>query len=334
MNKIFLLASSSLLLLGCVNLKYRYKDNDVNRKDIGKKERQAAVNAHSETYSQALEFIRRHRDPKLGLDLTDQKFIQSIQPTFSGSAEEAATALYYIKRSITEKSTDLEAITEKDRFDFLSVLSNNQILASHQLSALALLSAKKSQDPQSTFNTQINRIIDSRVHFWNRISSRKRYGQAHVPYDPNSSASDMEDPVSASVEDNSNSNEIRISSDYSQSDDEALFLSGKDDFNSDRYREATQKLQQVPESSNYYAKAREILKSMSNKMVPKLRSKAASAYQNSLPVTEPNLKRTYLLEARKYIQEAMTTYKYSDENALLRDNLAVIERELDSIATH
>ena len=66
--------------------------------------------------------------------------------------------------------------------------------------------------------------------------------------------------------------------------------------------------------------------------VQDLRQKAARAFQSSLPVVDIKTKAAYLVEAKNYLEEALKEFPAADHLATVRENLAVITRDLQTIS--
>lgn len=98
-----------------------------------------------------------------------------------------------------------------------------------------------------------------------------------------------------------------------------------------KFHDAVQKLQQLTPDNPQYGAAHEKAKTISNKAVQELRRKAAKSYQDSLPVSDPKLRASYLKEAKNYLEEAMTNYPEADLLATVQENLNMINKDLDKI---
>lgn len=91
-------------------------------------------------------------------------------------------------------------------------------------------------------------------------------------------------------------------------------------------------LGRVAPDSPQAAVAAEKLKAFSNKAVHSLRTKAAQAYTSAAPINDPDTRASYLERAKNYLQEALTRYPGADQLGTVRDNLAVITRDLAKIS--
>jgi hypothetical protein len=65
--------------------------------------------------------------------------------------------------------------------------------------------------------------------------------------------------------------------------------------------------------------------------VQDLRQKAAQAFQNAMPVADNRAKAVYLKQAKDLLEQALKDYPVADQLDTVRDNLAVITRDLSGI---
>ncbi len=81
----------------------------------------------------------------------------------------------------------------------------------------------------------------------------------------------------------------------------------------------------------FFDQAREKIKIYSNRAVQDLRQKAAQAFQNAMPVADNRAKAAYLKQAKELLEQALKDYPVADQLDTVRDNLAVITRDLSGI---
>jgi hypothetical protein len=98
-----------------------------------------------------------------------------------------------------------------------------------------------------------------------------------------------------------------------------------------KFEQAVSKLSAIQPSSAQYANAQQRAKLISNKGVQDLRQKAAQAFQGSLPLSDPNARVPYLEKAKTYLEDALRLYPNSDQIGTVKDNLAVINRDLEKV---
>jgi lipid II:glycine glycyltransferase (peptidoglycan interpeptide bridge formation enzyme) len=77
--------------------------------------------------------------------------------------------------------------------------------------------------------------------------------------------------------------------------------------------------------------AQEKVKEFSNRGVQDLRRKAADAFQNARPVSDPKARASYLQQAKGYLEEALKDYPDATLLPTVRDNLRMITRDLEQL---
>lgn len=97
------------------------------------------------------------------------------------------------------------------------------------------------------------------------------------------------------------------------------------------YKLAIKKASTVSNTDPLFPTAKEKIKTFSNRAVQALRQKAAEAFQNAMPVSDPATKVSYLEQARGYLQEAINNFPEADSLPTVQENLAVISRDLDRL---
>jgi len=90
-------------------------------------------------------------------------------------------------------------------------------------------------------------------------------------------------------------------------------------------------LARIPATSPEFPEAQSQLKTTSNTAVQELRRKAAAAYQNSLPVSDIETRKSYLNEAKKYLETALTDFPAADLKSTVKDNLEKIVIQLNEL---
>jgi|GEM_PF-1898253 len=101
--------------------------------------------------------------------------------------------------------------------------------------------------------------------------------------------------------------------------------------NQKSYQAAIKRVAMIGAESPFYGEAQDKIKSFSKGAVQELRQKAARAYQSSLPISDRVAKVNFLKQAKQYLEEAIANYPNVEDVATVRDNLAMIERELAQV---
>ena len=183
----------------CTSLRYHQPRKAEIGSVIETKEMGLNQQIQSPTSVEALNFIQRHREPRLKLDDNDYAYLQKIYPPQTGTPEEAAFAVAVSKHalygdlnkklvhqersnritsfssndnnsssSISERS--VEQVSNSVNFNFVQALEHNMILRSHDFSALAVHTAKNTTNSQG-FQDSIKNIISQRAQVWGKINS-------------------------------------------------------------------------------------------------------------------------------------------------------------------
>ncbi|MCX6130965.1 MAG: hypothetical protein NTX25_18145, partial [Proteobacteria bacterium] len=87
----------------------------------------------------------------------------------------------------------------------------------------------------------------------------------------------------------------------------------------------------IENSDPFFDQAKEKIKVYSNRAVQDLRQKAAQAFQNAMPVADDRAKLAYLKQAKDLLELALKEYPTADQLDTVRENLAVITRDLSGL---
>jgi hypothetical protein len=101
--------------------------------------------------------------------------------------------------------------------------------------------------------------------------------------------------------------------------------------NQKSYQAAIKRVAMIGSESPFYVEAQDKMKSYGKGAVQELRQKAARAYQSSLPISDRIAKLNFLKQAKQHLEEAITSYPDVEDVATVRENLAMIERELAQV---
>lgn len=97
------------------------------------------------------------------------------------------------------------------------------------------------------------------------------------------------------------------------------------------FKGSVEMLSRIPANSPEYPEAQSQLKITSNTAVQELRRKAAAAYQNSLPVSDIETRKSYLNEAKKHLEVALRDFPAADLKSTVKDNLERIQTQLNEL---
>ncbi|MFW7379354.1 MAG: tetratricopeptide repeat protein [Oligoflexus sp.] len=97
------------------------------------------------------------------------------------------------------------------------------------------------------------------------------------------------------------------------------------------FKQAIQYANRIAKKDPLYPAASEKIKTFSNQAVQDLRQKAAQAFQSALPVNDRETRVAYLEQARQYLVQALEEFPEADHLGTVRENLAVISQDLDTL---
>jgi hypothetical protein len=97
------------------------------------------------------------------------------------------------------------------------------------------------------------------------------------------------------------------------------------------YKRAIKFAGRISNQDPMFPTAKEKIKEFSNRAVQDLRQKAAQAFQSALPVNDRNTKAAYLEQAKQYLVKALEEFPEADQLGTVKENLAVISKDLESL---
>lgn len=182
------------------------------------------------------------------------------------------------------------------------------------------------------------RLITAVVHYLRRFSQawvalhesmeemeQREEGPRHQA-DPELSA---QESITAAIEQQNALQEGRSYSmaDFAEGDE--LISRARELHSQNRYREALEKLMQIPGDSPHAPAAKELTERYANDAVEELRQQAAQLFQDHLKVNSLEKKISFLVEAEEKLQQAIAVYPGSRWERKVQNNLAVIQKRLE-----
>ncbi len=196
----------------------------------------------------------------------------------------------------------------------LAINSNSLLknLVTFDLLQRALNSGNNTPD----FVANVRAAMATHAAQWARFSNAESQGVTPLPADNGEPA--MTAPQTFSPADLRNGDNILL---------EAQRLASNKMF-----PQAIAKAQQIQADSPMHAMAQDRIRSFSNQAVQDLRQKAAVAFQSAQqPVSDPKTRAAYLQQARNFLEQAIKDFPTADQIGTVRENLAVITRDLEQI---
>ena len=224
--------------------------------------------------------------------------------------------------SVSEKATSqvnlsIESQFEATQMDLVEILSNNPLLQDVVVYQIIDVTLSSSRDGES-YRNAIADSIQQKITLWQTLADD--FGNSR-----NSSSESMANTVSIQV-DPSN----YLAGDLLYGD--SILMQAKKFASKGSFKQAILKARIVKNNDPYYPEAIDKIKFFSNLAVQDLRQKAARAFQSSLPVVDIKTKAAYLVEAKNYLEEALTDFPAADHLTTVKENLAVITKDLETIS--
>lgn len=305
------------------------------QKESDKNTQFAAVTAES-----LAAFIQRHSQATTAFAEADYEFLAALpnQPE-PGSLAEAALALGIIQAVINppagrrptfeeqdityganqaaSNALSLESQAQARGLELARALRENPLLSSTVV-ARQTLEALKIHPVSEEFKASVLAAFRQQSEQWATLS-------AHLGSNSVESAPTLQDQPALIGDDVPLNPADLKSGDSTLAEAQALADRGE-------YKAAIKKAQSIAVNSPIRATAITKIQEFSNRGVQDLRRKAAEAFQNAAPLTDPRARRAYLLKAKAHLEEALNDYPEATVLATVRDNLRMISRDLEQIA--
>ena len=311
----------------------------------GSKEDAAATARQERT--ERVRYILRLSDITQSMSEEDKLFYRTINEPNAGSIEEAVVVVGVLReilqdtaRTKTWQEEDLYRNQDRSggeetyspeprpslagwltkyRIDLGKSLQKNLSLRNYRVYALVLQALPVTDNPE-TFTIEIRKIVEGEARQW----------AALLPAEP--------------TEELTEGNQSQTQAEKEAPPPPALYLSGIREGEAilseagelaekGQYLEAIELINQIQETDPFYPTSREKIKTLSNKAVLLLRQQAAAAFERALPVGDATARAAWLEEASELLRKALQDYPDADHLDTVRDNLAVITRDLDDLDT-
>lgn len=237
-----------------------------------------------------------------------------------------------VNRQTTSSSSSVENLAREWQLDFLNALDHNPYLDNYQTIAIAIKSQEKNKNSPE-FDNELRAIVQEKAQKWAALHKQLETGSIDL-----ASESDTTQPSNQELDSEplatSDSSEISTDSDpnsASQENLEEVFVQADELVSQGKYYDAIELLKKVDSSHLQYGTVQEKIKNTSNLAVHELRQKAAKSFQASLPVADKKARHAYLVDAKKYLEEAIEKYPQADQIQTVKQNLEVIQKNLATL---
>lgn len=338
---------TGLLMSGCTH--FSSEENPQVVMDSKKKKKsgggpdEPASPEHAPTYSEESALYLRVSDLQTSLAIGDVQVLRRIAGSVERSPLGRACLVFgllraYLHQGMDPVIIDQAALTERtptqvknwasfnsleDLFkdanlNFKEEIANNPFLQNISAVDLSLRALEKDQDKTSPFITEVRTELDAKSSQWVKV--REKYAPPPpapaVPVNPDQPV-DISKQVAPPPEAPLDLSAVRETSEVVK---KASELEEKN-----RFDDALQLLRNAkPQTPEVKIKIR----SVANKAVSELRTKAARSYQSAVPIQDLQARSKYLIEARDYLQKAVDAYPESDQIDAVKQNLATIEKNI------
>lgn len=213
------------------------------------------------------------------------------------------------------------------------VASFNQNTHLKNLPTLALVKTLLEQTSNSVpFNSGMQAIIDLEAQKWAALQKTAKPEEQAAPEaaTPEPIEATAANPAAPDPGLTSTPGEVHTGpADLKKSD--AILMQSQRLADKGEFKQAIDFAGRIDNRDPFFDQAKEKIKIYSNRAVQDLRQKAAQAFQNAMPVADSRAKAAYLKQAKDLLEQALKDYPVADQLDTVRDNLAVITRDLSGI---
>lgn len=343
------LTSAALILwmMGCSHNVANTEPSDLQNAELpAAKNGQKTIAISEQEKAELIRYIVRLSDPEAEFTEKDRAFLAKIPKNPpAGSFYEAAAAIGTIRQSIQDGSQTAPQFVEQDAqknaatpnaapqaaaslettateksLDLSRALEKNVIIKNYHVYRLAMDALNQTKNSDE-FRTKITSVIRTEAEHWSSLLPAAPTAATETKEAQPSTAADLPAPSSHVSPADARTGDILLSEADQLADD-------------GQFKEAIEKMSSLDKADPFFPSAKEKIKTISNRAVMILRQKAAQAFQNALPTNNPADKANYLSQAKVLLEEALKDYPEADQLGTVRDNLAVITRDLERIQSN
>lgn len=252
-----------------------------------------------------------------------------------GANKKDSTAVIASSAPKVDPSSVLEIRCREKGVDCISALASNPHLRSNAIYTMAWEASRK-EGNSPLFIQNLSTVLKSEIEAWGDLARRLGLEVQPVPSTtPNSATTPVAGEVTPETSGQAPQGDITaaaVTATESQNAmatqlmAKALELAGKED-----YEKAVLEARKISEGTDNYPSAQENIKIWANKAVQELRRQAANQYRSSSATNEPSGKKAYLSKAKGYLQSALTKYPEASTLDTVKENLEIINKELDRL---
>jgi hypothetical protein len=279
-------------------------------------------------------FILRLSSPDAKLTDSDLNLTKKLKPNYPrGTYGEAAFVVSLVHGvlaqdvAIAEDFESLETASLKHEIDFSSALKHNPALQTFGFYALVAKTMAVGTN-SVPFKKTIQEIIDGKQEQWAGLKVYQIPAEAPIEEDLGL----LDSGKNYTAASNTTAHPAIAFESSHLVDDDSILLQANDLAGKSHYSPAIDLLAGLPSDSPLYEAAQEKIIEFSNQAVLSLRQRAATAYQNSFPISDPKAKTAYLQEAKNHLEEALNKFPQANQIGVVKENLSVINRDLQRMS--
>jgi tetratricopeptide (TPR) repeat protein len=212
------------------------------------------------------------------------------------------------------------------------VMSFQQNTHLKNLETLAMVKSLLEQTSNSQqFNGGIQAVLDQEAQKWAALQKTERpveeqpapESEVSAPMDSSTTVTTETAPASTPADVHTGPADLKRS--------DSILMQSQRLADKGEFKQAIDFAARIDNRDPFFDQAKEKIKIYSNRAVQDLRQKAAQAFQNAMPVADSRAKAAYLKQAKDLLEQALKDYPVADQLDTVRENLAVITRDLSGI---
>lgn len=293
--------------------------------------------------AELLEFIVRYAEPLNSWNPEAAETFATLNTYETRTKlQEAALVVGLLRIYLQEqpKGTRLRDLANTSGLNLATAFTNNSYLKTYEIFELCLRAITLARPEDGDYVQQIETPVRNTLERWQTLGTKLHApvaeGGGQAPADAPVVIQELPNkiPTPPPEVDQANTQspgEVAPALPYNSDvfvADEALLREAQTLIDQASFQEALKRLGSFKPDSPYYAAAQEKARNAKNLAVQDLRKKAATAFQSSMPVSDPKAKGAYLNEAQSYLEQAISQYPDADHIETVKQNLSVIKKHL------
>ncbi len=234
-----------------------------------------------------------------------------------------------------DRTRVLETRSRERGVDIISALASNPYLKTQGIYSLAW-DASRLEGNSQVFGQNLLTVIKTEVLLWGDLARRlglETQAVAAVPPAQAEATSTTGTPADSAAPAATPQTE-NLSTPLTPAENaEAAKILGKaqDLALKESFEKSVIEARKISQGAENYTLAQEYIKTWANKAVQDMRRQAANQYRLSSATNETGSKKAYLNKAKTFLQDALTKYPEASTLDTVKENLEIIEKELERL---